>query len=309
MIFLIGKKLNYGDTIGIVSPSSPEKPEAIKRGIDFLTKLGFKVKIGNHVYDKYGYLAGEDKARAEDIMDMFLDKDVDMILCIRGGYGSMRTLPYIDFDVIKNNPKIFVGFSDITTYLNVFFNKAGLITFHGPMASSNLEDEYTLKSFLDTLMKGNRKYIIKNPPKIDMKCEISGNASGDIVGGNLSLISNTIGTPYEVNFKNNILFIEDVHEEPYSIDRMLTHLLLCGKLQECSGFILGQFKNCTLPHYERSLRLEEVIKDTILSLNKPTISNFMSGHDYPKLTLPIGAKAHINCNAKTIEILEPVVHL
>lgn len=303
---MIGKKLNYGDTIGIVSPSSPEKPEAIKRGIDFLIKLGFKVKTGKHIYDKRGYLAGEDKDRAADIMDMFLDKDVDMILCMRGGYGSMRTLAYIDFDIIKNNPKIFVGFSDITAYLNSFFNKTGLITFHGPMASSNLGDEYTLKSFLDTLMKENEKYTIKNPPEIDIKCEISGETSGKIVGGNLSLINATIGTPYEVNFKNNILFIEDVHEEPYAIDRMLTHLILCGKLQECSGFILGQFKNCSLPHYERSLTLEEVIEDRILSLNKPTISNFMSGHDYPKLTLPIGASANLNADNKTIEILEPV---
>lgn len=307
MIFLIGRKLNYGDTIGIISPSSPEKPEAIKKGIDFLINLGFKVKTGKHIYDKCGYLAGSDKDRAADIMDMFVDKNVDMILCMRGGYGSMRTLPYIDFDIIKNNSKIFVGFSDITTYLNAFFNKTGLITFHGPMASSNLEDKYTLKSFLDTLMKENKKYIIKNPPEINIKCEVPGTVSGKIVGGNLSLINATIGTPYEVNFKNNILFIEDVHEEPYAIDRMLTHLLLCGKLQECSGFILGQFKNCSLPHYERSLRLEEVIEDRILSLNKPTISNFMSGHDYPKLTLPIGANAELNCSTKTIEILEPVV--
>lgn len=304
---MIGKKLNYGDTIGIVSPSSPEKPEAIKKGIDFLINLGFKIKTGEHIYDKRGYLAGTDKDRAADIMDMFLDKDVDMILCMRGGYGSMRTLPYIDFDIIKNNPKIFVGFSDITAYLNSFFNKTGLITFHGPMASSNLGDEYTLKSFLDTLMKENKEYMIKNPPEIDIKCEISGKASGKIVGGNLSLINATIATPYEVDFKNNILFIEDVHEEPYALDRMLTHLLLCGKLQECSGFILGQFKNCTLPHYERSLTLEEVIEDRILSLNKPTISNFMSGHDYPKLTLPIGANAHLDTDNKIIQILEPVI--
>lgn len=304
---MIGKKLNYGDTIGIVSPSSPEKPEAIKKGIDYLIKLGFKVKTGKHIYDKWGYLAGADKDRAEDITNMFLDKDVDMILCMRGGYGSMRTLPYINFDVIKNNPKIFVGFSDITTYLNTFFTKTGLITFHGPMASSNLDDKHTLKSFLNTLMKESKSSTIENPAEINMKCEVSGKASGNIVGGNLSLINNTIGTPYEVSFENNILFIEDVHEEPYSIDRMLTHLLLCGKLQKCSGFILGQFKNCTLPHYERSLRLEEVIEDRILSLNKPTISNFMSGHDYPKLTLPIGAKAQLDCDNHIINILEPVV--
>lgn len=304
---MLGKKLNYGDTIGIISPSSPEKPEAIKKGLDFIENLGFKIKVGKHIYDKKGYLAGSDADRAQDIMDMFLDKDVNAILCMRGGYGSMRTLPYIDFDIIKNNPKIFVGFSDITTYLNTFSTKCDLITFHGPMASSNLEDNYTLKSFLDTLMNERNEYVPKNPPGIQLNFYNKGNAVGKLVGGNLSLINNTIGTPYEIDFKDNLLFIEDVHEEPYSIDRMLTHLLLSGKLDQCSGFILGQFTNCTLPHYERSLTLEQVIEDRILSLNKPTITNFMSGHDYPKLTLPIGAKAHIDCEKATLEIIEPVV--
>lgn len=307
MIFLLGKKLNYGDTIGVISPSSPEKPESIQKGLDFITKLGFKIKVGKHINDKYGYLAGSDTDRAQDIMDMFLDKDVDMILCMRGGYGSMRTLPYLDFNVIKSNPKIFVGFSDITAYLNSFYSKTGLITFHGPMASSNLEDEYTLKSFLDTLTKENNGYSIKNPPEISLKCHNNGTATGKLVGGNLSLISNTVGTPYEVDFKDNILFIEDVHEEPYAIDRMLTHLLLAGKLQQCSGFILGQFTRCSLPHYERSLTLEQVIEDRILNLNKPTITNLMSGHDYPKLTLPIGAKTRIDCDNATIDVLESVI--
>lgn len=304
---MIGKKLVDGAVIGVISPSSPEKPEAIKKGLDFLTSLGFKLKTGKHIFDKLGYLAGSDKDRAQDIMDMFLDPEVDMILCMRGGYGSMRTLPYLNIDVIKNNPKIFVGFSDITTYLNLFYKETGLITFHGPMASSSLDDPHTLKSFLDTLMKGDKQYKIANPSNIDINCNIKGEAQGNLVGGNLCLISNTIGTPYEIDFEDKILFIEEVHEEPYAIDRMLTHLLLSGKLQQCRGFILGQFKNCTLPHYERSLTLEQIIEDRILALGKPTISNLMSGHDYPKLTLPIGAKVNLDANNGVMEILEPVV--
>ena len=304
---MLGKRLEIGNTIGLISPASSESPEAIKKGIDFFENLGFKVKPSKHLYDKWGYLAGTDADRSTDLMDMFKDPTVDMILCIRGGYGSMRILPLLDYDFIKSHPKIFIGFSDITVLLNTFYTKCGLITFHGPMGSSNLNDEETLKSFIETLMKGYKPYSIKNPPSIAFECKIPGIVKGKLVGGNLSLITSTLGTPYEIDTKDNILFIEDVKEEPYSIDRMLTQLTLAGKLQECRGIILGQFTDCTLLHYERSLTLEQVIEDRILNLNKPTISNFMSGHSYPKLTLPIGAELTLNCSDCIIEVNEQVV--
>ncbi|MDP4144261.1 MAG: LD-carboxypeptidase [Bacillota bacterium] len=305
---MICKKLSYGDTIGLISPASPEKPENIEKGINFLRSKGFNIKEGKHLYDKWGYLAGSDKDRASDLMEMFLDDSVDMVLCVRGGYGVMRTLPYINFDIIKNNPKIFMGFSDITVYLNYISNKCDLITFHGPMGSSNLEDSHTFTSFIDTLMNGTNLYCIDNPVETPIHCLNIGTASGKLVGGNLSLLCSTLGTPYEIDTKDNILFIEDIGEEPYRIDRLLTQLLLANKLQECSGIILGQFTNCDLPHYDRSLTLEEIIEDRIVSLNKPSISNFMSGHSYPKLTLPIGAKVQLDCRKLCIKILEPVVH-
>lgn len=304
---MLGKRLIPGASIGLVSPASPEKPESIQKGIAFLKSLGFNVKEGKHIYDKWGYLAGKDKDRAADIMDMFNDKEVDMILCIRGGYGTMRMLPYIDFDIIKHNPKIFAGFSDITTLLNSFAQKCGLITFHSPMATSKLEDEFTLKSFLSTLQCGYKPYRIENPEGIELNYEVECKCEGVLVGGNLSLIAGTIGSHYEIDTKDKILFIEDVGEEPYEIDKLLTQLLIAGKLKHCRGFILGQFTNCTLPHYERSLTLEEIIKDRILSLNKPTISNFMSGHSYPKLTIPIGAKVSFDSRYPHIDVLEPVV--
>lgn len=304
---MIAKKLKYGDTIGIVSPASPENVDSIEKGVSFIKKLGFNVKLGKHIYDKNGYLAGSDKDRANDIMDMFLDNTVSMILCIRGGYGSMRILPYIDFDIIKNNPKIFVGFSDITTLLNNIYSKCGLITFHGPMASSKLDDKYTLKSFLDTLMVEEATYTIDNPPDYPIECSNNGITEGILVGGNLCLLTSTLGTPYELDTKDKILFIEDVGEAPYKIDRMLTQLLLAGKLTDCTGFILGQFKNCSLPHYERSFTLDEVLNDRLLSLKKPTLKHFMSGHSYPKLTIPIGSKIRLDCNKGIINILEPVI--
>lgn len=304
---MIGKRLNYGDTIGLISPASPEDPSKIKGAIEFLRSQGFQVKEGKHLFDKWGYLAGQDKDRAKDLMDMFEDKEVDMILCMRGGYGSMRLLPYLDFDILRSNPKIFVGFSDITVLLNILASTCNLITFHGPMGTSDFTDTTTLSNFITTLMNGNRPYKLLNPSNIFLTCNVNGKARGRIVGGNLSLIAATLGTPYEIHTSGNILFLEDIGEKPYSIDRLLTHLYLAGKLQQCSGFIIGQFTDCSLPNYERSLTVNEVILDRILSLNKPTLSNFMSGHDYPKLTLPIGAKAYIDCNIGEINILEPVV--
>ena len=303
---MIGKKLEYGDTIGVIAPASGEKDEIIHEKIHILKEMGFKVKEGKHLYNKLGYLAGEDKARAEDLMNAFIDTEVDAIICFRGGYGSMRILPYIDFKIIKANPKIFVGFSDITVFLNNFYFKSDLITFHGPMVSSNLEDMYTKDSLLNTLMNNNKTFTIKNPN--DCPFNYIGNESmeGIVVGGNLSLICSTLGTEYEIDTENKILFLEEVNEEPYAIDRMLTQLKLCNKLQKCNGFILGQFKGCDT-FEEPSLSLDEVIKEGLLNLNKPSIVNFMAGHGSPRLTLPIGAKIKASPNKNELDVLEPVV--
>lgn len=305
---MIAKRLNYGDTIGLISPAGPDNPDNIKKSISFLKSLGFNVKEGKHIYDRYGYLAGKDEDRASDLMNMFLDKSVDMVLCVRGGYGTMRILPLIDFNVIKENPKIFAGFSDITTLLNSISLKCNLITFHSPMCNSNLLDKITLESFLYTIMEANKTYTIENPEDFTTECFSNEPfIEGQLIGGNLALISSTVGTPYEIDTKGKILFIEDVSEEPYRIDRMLTQLTLSGKLQQCKGFILGQFKDCSLPHYERSLTLRQVIEDRILTLNKPTILNFQSGHSYPKLTLPIGAQIKLDCQKGIIHVLEGVI--
>lgn len=303
---MISNRLCLGDTIGLIAPASAENRSTIQSGIDFLKEKGFNIKEGKNIYNRLGYLAGTDIERSNDLINMFLDPSVKMILCIRGGYGSMRTLPYIDLNIIKNNPKIFVGFSDITTYLNLFYNKCGLITFHGPMLNSNFDD-ITIKSLFDTVMNGYNPYVISNPKDIIVKSNFNECIEGVLVGGNLSLICSTLGTDYEIDTKDKILFLEDVNEEPYSIDRKLTQLILSNKLQNCSAIILGQFTNCTLPHYERSLTLNQVIEDRILSINKPTLINLMSGHDYPKLTLPIGAKIKINPTTGIIDVLEAVV--
>jgi len=240
-------------------------------------------------------------------MEMFKNKAVDMILCIRGGYGSSRLLPYLDYDVIKRNPKIFAGFSDITVFLNLFYEKCNLTTFHSPMGTSDLEDTETLKSFMFTFMEGYKPYTIKNPSEFETLCIVPGIVEGDLIGGNLGLICNSLGTPYETDMKDKILFIEEVSEAPYRVDRILTQLLLANKLQQCKGIILGQFKDCDLPHYERSLTLEEVLQDRLYNLGIPMFSGFCSGHDYPKLTLPIGARVKINAETGVIQVMEAVV--
>lgn len=300
------KKLRLGDTIGIISPSGPEKRENFTETLNLLLNLGFKIKEGSHIYDQKGYLAGEDKDRAQDLMNMFKDQDVKMILCIRGGYGAMRLLPLLDFNLIKSNPKIFAGFSDITILLNTFYSKCNLITFHAPMCNSTF-DKVTLDSFINLLTNGDKPVTIKNPEKIHCFSNYSGTVRGILIGGNLSLICSTLGTPYEIDTKDKILFVEEIAEEPYKIDRMLTQLILANKLQKCKGIILGQFTKCELPHYEKSFTLKQVIEDRILKLNIPTLWNFMAGHAYPKLTIPIGAEIELNCIKKQITVLSAVV--
>lgn len=303
-----GRRLKTGNTIGLIAPATPEKVENIYNCIRTLTKLGFKIKKGKHLYDEWGYLAGKDKDRAYDLMNMFKDPEVDMILCVRGGYGTMRILPLIDYKIIKENPKIFMGFSDITTLLNEFALKCNLTAFHGPMGNSNFTEEETLKSFLTTLTKGYSRYEIKNPKNLPAKCQIEGIAEGQLVGGNLCLICSTLGTSYELDTKDKILFIEEIGESPYKVDRMLTQLLLANKLQQCRGFILGQFTDCDIRNPKISLTLQQVLNDRLLSLNKPTLSGFMSGHSYPKLTLPIGANIKLDCINGIITVTEPVVN-
>lgn len=303
---MLSRKLKIGNTIGVICPASGQDRDTIDKKIMVLENLGFNVKLGSHIYDINGYLAGSDENRCDDLMTMFTDDSVDMIMCFRGGYGSMRILNNIDFKVIKKNPKIFIGYSDITALLNAIYFKTNLITFHGPMVGSNLEGS-TLTSFMETFTTNNKLLTIGNPENIPMKTFGNGCATGIIVGGNLSIICATLNTPYAIDFRDKILFIEEVNEEPYSLDRMLCQLTLANKLSQCKGFILGQFKNCNNSNGDKKLTLENVLDKYIFSLNKPTIYNFMSGHDTPKLTLPIGAKCTLDVKSPCIKILESVV--
>lgn len=299
---LKGKALTKGSTIGIIAPSSPEDKAIINEKIKEFSTLGFNLKLGKHLYNSHGHLAGYDQERARDITDMFLDKSIDGIMCFRGGYGSIRTLPYVNPKIIKRNPKFFCGYSDVTILLN-YFAKLGLITFHGPMINSDFNNEETLKSFLS--ISSNCSNIIYNLKNYTNISYINPNSfCGKILGGNLSVICSSIGTPFEIDTKNSILLLEDINETPYAIDRMLTQLLYGNKLNSCRGIIMGSFKGCELSDYSRSLTLKEIILDRLECLDIPIITGFTFGHSYPNITIPIGCNGYFSYQNKTLQILD-----
>ncbi len=305
------KELEFGDTLGLVAPASFTSKEKIEKSIETVEKMGFKVKLGESIYQRYGYLSGKDEIRAKDINEMFKDPEVDGIICLRGGYGTPRILDLIDYNIIKDNPKVFIGYSDITA-LHIAFNQiCKLVTFHGPMVSSDIIGnfhEFSKESLYKSIMNNREIGLIENPPGEEIIKINTGVVEGTIIGGNLSLIADTIGTQYEIDTKRKILFIEEVGEEPYSIDRMLNQLRLSGKLKDAAGIILGDFRDCEPKgHYEDSLNLEELIEDYIKPLNKPSIYNLQSGHCDPIITLPLGINTRLDGDSGEVYILENAV--
>ncbi len=300
------KPLKKGDTIGLFASSSYVEKEKVEESIAAMKKLGFKVKVGDSCYRQHGYFAGEDSVRAKDINMMFADKEVDGVFAIRGGYGAARLLDDIDFDLIRKNPKVFIGYSDITALHIAINQKCDLITFHGPMPSTELYtdvDEYT-KHYYEKNIFSNEPLGVVATVKDDMKVVVEGIAQGKLVGGNLSLIVSSIGTEYEIDTKDKILFIEDVDESPYRIDRMLLQLHQSGKFRDCAGIMLGAFTNCEAEDKNKSLSIEQVINEIIVPNNKPTISNIKCGHCLPTLTLPLGVEVKIDGENGIFQILE-----
>lgn len=301
------KALKLGGTIGIIAPASPTTDERVIKAQERLIQMGFKVKMGKSPYERYGYLSGTDVVRAEDINTMFKDKEVDGIICIRGGYGTPRILQLLDYQAIKDNPKIFVGYSDITALHIAFTQIAGLVTYHGPMVASDMIgdfSDFSKDNLFRAIMNTEPMGKISNPEGEEITTINGGIAEGTIIGGNLSLIADTIGTPYEIDVKGKILFIEEVGEEPYNIDRMLNQLRLSGKLQEANGIILGDFNDCESKKHDENLTLEQVINDQIKPIGKPTIYNLQAGHCNPMVTLPLGVKARLDADKKELIILE-----
>lgn len=286
------RKLRAGGTIGVIAPASPSYDmDKIKRGIVAIEQMGFKVVEGSTVYRRHGYLAGYDRERAQDINSFFARKDVDAILCLRGGYGTLRILDSIDYRMIKKNPKVFIGYSDITAIHLALNNICGMVTFHGPMLVSDFGgevDECTRNSFLSAVTGG----ISREP--IKMETMVCGKAEGRIIGGNLTVILSTLGTPYEIDTDGKILILEENGEEPYRVDRMLTQLMLSGKMKKCSGIVLGQFTACGPKDEDKSLSLRDVFTDRLIPLKIPILYGGRFGHVKTNMTIPLGVKGVIN---------------
>ena len=310
------KRLKAGDTIGLVCPAAPAfNRETVQVAVESMQALGFKVKMGKNIWKRYGYLAGTDEERAGDINDMFADTTVSGILCVHGGWGCARLLPLLNYDLIRKNPKVIVGYSDVTALLLGIHAQTGLVTFHGPVGSSTWND-FSVKYFKKVFMEAEKVKYENPTAKGDNLTQVDdrintinkGVARGKLLGGNLTVLCHILGSKYTPDFKNTIIFCEDVEEQPYSVDRMINHLKLCGAFEAMNGFVFGKCTKCEPGSGSYgSLTLEDLWEDHIKPTKKPAFTGAMIGHINNKFTIPIGIEAEINADLGTIQFLENAV--
>jgi muramoyltetrapeptide carboxypeptidase len=284
-IFLPGR-LCPGDTVAVIAPSSPFDREKFQKGIAVLADIGLRPLFPEKIFETNGYLAGSDAHRAQMIHESFSDPDVKGIFCARGGYGALRLLPLMDFGVISAQKKVFIGCSDVSALLNAFFAQCGLVTFHGPMMESlGGASQPTRQALMAALFSGNPIAVTpEHPVSIG-----SGLSSGIVSGGNLTTLCHLAGTPYQPDFSGHILMLEDVGEQPYRIDRMLTHMRLAGCFEGITGLALGSFKNCGDMD-----QIYCIFEDVFAGGAIPILAGFDMGHDEPNLTIPLGLTATLD---------------
>jgi muramoyltetrapeptide carboxypeptidase len=299
--------LAKGDTIAIVAPASPpDKPEIIDEAIARLMKCGFKIKPGKFLRQRIGYLAGSDEERAADINDAFADPGVKGIFCLRGGYGSCRILPLLDYASIRANAKLFVGYSDITAMHLAILVKSGLVTFHGSNASSAFEPANAASC--KQMLVGSRRAPDDGPeilfepghPAYSVKTVVPGRAEGRLIGGNFTCLLRLVGTPYQPDFRGVILFLEDTCEKAYRIDGMFTHLRLAGLLEQIGGLVLGQFDFDA--DKKEQARIAECLQREAIRLGVPCVSGAPIGHFPGQIVLPQGVDAELNADRGVLSI-------
>ena len=302
------RPLRRGDTIGLVGISGAlQEPEVrYPRMMEAIEAMGYRAIVADSCRERFGYLAGTDERRADGLNRMFADDRVDAVICMRGGYGVTRMLDRVDFDVIRANPKILLGYSDITALHNAIQRKVGMVTFHGPMPATcwTRFDDFTRESMLRALTSTKPLGKIENPEGVAPRCVVPGRCRGRLAGGNLSLIAATCGTPYQLNARGRVLVLEDIDEYVYRLDSMLTQLRLAGMFDQCAGVVLGGFTNCRQRHPETDFTIDEIVRDIVAPAGKPVLANMSIGHMDTKITLPLGVRCELDAGAGTLTIVE-----
>jgi muramoyltetrapeptide carboxypeptidase len=306
------QRLKQNAVIALIAPASPPSDDKMAKAKASLTALGFTIKAGMNLNARNGFLAGTDEERVADLHAAFLDPEVDAVWCVRGGYGTARLLPMIDFNLIKKHPKPFIGYSDITALHLAFQKKAGLITFHGPVGTSDFS-EFTLQHLQRVLINPIPRFEIRTPNAAEAAALGSeyvpiiitpGFAKGILLGGNLSLLASLVGTEYAPSYKNKLVFIEEVGEQPYRIDRMLTQLLQGSDFSKAAGFALGVFSDCKTEGKEPSQSLYDVFKDRLGNLGVPVLYGLPFGHISNQATIPCGSMAELDTERQALVLTE-----
>ena len=308
-------RLRLGDTVGLIAPANATFLQVeLDLARETLEALGLRVKAGAHLLDRYGYLAGRDADRAADVNALFADRDVRAVLALRGGWGSARLLPHLDYAAIRRHPKVLMGYSDVTALLNAVNARTGLVTFHGPVGISTWTP-FSIESMAAVLFEGDTP-TLANPVELRdglvqvedrIQTITAGRARGRLLGGNLTVLTAIVGTPYLPDLDGAILFLEDTGEAVYRMDRMLTHLKLAGLLGRIKGFVFGRCTDCKPGEGYGALTLDEVFADHVKPLGVPAFRGSMIGHIDRQFTVPVGLPAEIDADAGTIRLLEPAV--
>jgi muramoyltetrapeptide carboxypeptidase len=309
-------RLKQGDLIGLVAPAGHTNDKSIEKAVQHIEALGFRVKLGRYVREVFGKYAGSPEMRVADLHGMFLDPEVKALWCIRGGSGAIGLLKHIDYELIRNHPKVLLGYSDITALHLAIHRHAGVVTFHGPVATSTPCD-YSNEHMLAVLCDPQPNYTIhmseenarraQDEPQYAVRTVHGGVATGPLIGGNLSLVAALAGTPYAADFRNSILFLEEVNEEPYRIDRWMTQLDLAGGFDKAAALMIGICEQCGPDGDGPSLTLDQTFDTHLDPLKVPAVTGYSFGHIRNQFTLPVGIRATLDTERQTLTLLEPAV--
>jgi len=310
---ILPPRLKKGDTIGLVTPGSSVTGEQLNDCISKLEELGLRTTYNDSVLSEYGYFAGKDQERADELMDMFTREDVNGIWCVRGGYGSIRILDLLDYDQIRKHPKVFIGYSDITALLTAIYQETGLVCFHGPVGTSDF-NRFSVKSMKKVLFEAESEYkypyrrekATRDNPEFDRYTLNGGTAEGVLTGGNISVLDSIIGTRYEADFENKIVYLEEIGEKTYRVDKMIYHLLSGSNLKSAAGIVMGVFGDCNV-NEEPTLSLKEALDDLLKPLDIPISYGHSFGHINRMATIPTGIRAAMDADKSSLQLLEAAV--